>query len=59
MSGRNPRLAQLLGGKPRMLVLNKIDLADEKNTKVSEQPPCSYPALRICATLLCTALHVS
>jgi len=36
VSGRNPRLGQLLGGKPRMLVLNKIDLADEKCTKVSE-----------------------
>jgi len=36
VSGRNPRPGQLLGGKPRMLVLNKIDLADEKCTKVSE-----------------------
>ena len=35
MSGRNPRLGQLLGGKQRMLVLNKIDLADDKCTKVS------------------------
>ncbi|XP_065905548.1 mitochondrial ribosome-associated GTPase 1-like [Dysidea avara] len=33
VSGRNPRLGQLLGGKQRMLVLNKIDLADDKCTK--------------------------
>lgn len=36
VSGRNPRLSQLLGGKPRILVLNKADLADESSTKVSE-----------------------
>ena len=36
MSGRNPRLSQLLTGKPRILVLNKADLADENCTKVSE-----------------------
>ena len=36
VSGRNPRLSQLLGGKPRILVLNKADLADESITKVSE-----------------------
>ncbi|MBR2338549.1 MAG: ribosome biogenesis GTPase YlqF [Clostridia bacterium] len=32
-SSRNPDLDQLLGGKPRLLVLNKVDIADENATE--------------------------
>jgi ribosome biogenesis GTPase A len=33
LSSRNPILGELTGGKPRVLVLNKADLADEAATK--------------------------
>ncbi|HEX3032382.1 MAG TPA: ribosome biogenesis GTPase YlqF [Bacillota bacterium] len=32
-SSRNPDLLEIIGSKPRLLVLNKMDLADEKKTK--------------------------
>ncbi len=33
MASRNPDLSELLGRKPRLLVLNKSDLADEQETR--------------------------
>ncbi len=32
-SSRNPDLLEIIGSKPRMLVLNKVDLADEEATR--------------------------
>lgn len=33
-SGRNPKLNQVLGNRPKILVLNKMDLADSSKTEV-------------------------
>lgn len=33
LSSRNPDLSEIIGNKPRMIVLNKADLAEEKTTK--------------------------
>ncbi|HOO43945.1 MAG TPA: ribosome biogenesis GTPase YlqF, partial [Bacillota bacterium] len=32
-SSRNPLLSEIIRNKPRLLILNKSDLADEKETK--------------------------
>ena len=50
LSSRNPLLGKLLGKKPRVLLLNKADLADRKRTekwvkKLSEE----YPVLAVSA----------
>jgi len=36
-SSRNPELEQIIGGKPRLVVLNKADLADPEKTKLWEE----------------------
>ena len=33
MSSRNPEMTKMLGNKPRMFLLNKSDMADEKITQ--------------------------
>ena len=47
-SSRNPMLRELMGSKPRVLLLNKADLADEKETAkwaahYKEQGICAIP----------------
>lgn len=34
LSSRNPEIDKIIGGKPRILILNKADMADEKATDV-------------------------
>ena len=33
VSSRNPEMDRLTGGKPRLLILNKSDMADERTTQ--------------------------
>ncbi|NXO04832.1 MTG1 GTPase, partial [Rhinopomastus cyanomelas] len=50
LSGRNPLLQQVLGIRPHILVLNKMDLADPRRQLVSTQVHSLVTAL-LCASL--------
>lgn len=47
ISSRNPELKDLVGEKPRLVVLNKADLADEASTKswLAEFQKSARPAM--------------
>ena len=44
VSSRNPDIDSICAGKPRMIVLNRMDLADPSATQWLSSPPIAKPA---------------